>query len=125
VAPDGTYREHLPALVELDNGTIARVGEPGQRAWGVVWGVDEISWFANQPAAYRNKWLVYAAARVRQLDPAVYFEIPGLRGVNVPPRPEWLYRADTMGQGAVIRAIWGNKLRRQTRRLLRTGPCQL
>jgi hypothetical protein len=125
VAPDGTYREHLPALVELDNGTIARVGEPGQRAWGVVWGVDEISWFANQPAAYRNKWLVYAAARVRQLDSAVYFEIPGLRGVNVPPRPEWLYRADTMGQGAVIRAIWGNKLRRQTRRLLRTGPCQL
>jgi len=125
VAPDGTYRPHLPALVELDNGTLARVGEPGQRAWGVVWGVDEISWFATQPADYRNQWLVYAAARVRQLDPAVYLEMPGMRGVNVPPQPDWQYRANTMGQGEIIPAIWAGKLRRQTRRLLRTGPCQL
>jgi len=125
LAPDGTYRAHLPALVELDNGTLARVGEPGQRAWGVVWGVDEISWFATQPAAYRDQWLVYAAARVRRLDPAVYFEMPGLRGVNVPPRPEWVYRTDAQGQGPVIEAIWAGKMRRQTRRLLRAGPCRL
>ncbi len=122
LAPDGTYRAHLPALVELDNGTLGTPGEPGQRALGVVWGVDEISWFANQPAAYRNEWLVYAAARVRQLDPNVYFEMPGLRFVHVPPRPDWLYRADTMGQAEVIQAIWANKLDEQARRLLLTGP---
>lgn len=122
IAPDGTYRAHLPALVELDNGTVARVGEPGQRAWGVVWGVDEISWFATQPSEYRNKWLIYAAARVQQLDPAVYLEMPGMRGVNVPPTPGWLYRADTMGQAEVIPAIWAGKLADQTQRLLLMGP---
>ena len=122
LAPDGTYREHLPALVELDNGTIAKPGEPGQRAWGVVWGIDEISWFANQPSAYRNEWLVYAAARVRQLDSAVYFEMPGLRMVHVPPQPDWRYRADKMGQAEIIPAIWADKLADQTQRLLLTGP---
>lgn len=122
LAPDGTYRAHLPALVELDNGTLGTPGEPGQRALGVVWGVDEISWFANQPLAYRNEWLVYAAARVRQLDPAVYFELPGLRFVHVPPRPDWLYRADTMGQAEVIAAIWADKVSEQAQRLLLTGP---
>ncbi|MGI4735110.1 MAG: hypothetical protein ACRYG7_08025 [Janthinobacterium lividum] len=108
-APDGTFCAHLPALVELDNGTLGRPGVPGQQALGVVWGLDEISWFATHPAAYRNQWLAYAAARVQQLDPVAYLEMPGLRGVTDPPRPGWLYRADEAGQGEAIRAIWASK----------------
>lgn len=122
LAPDGTFREHLPALVELDNGALGKPGEPGQRAMGVVWGVDEISWFATQPPAYRNEWLVYASARVRQLDPDAYFEMPGLRVVSSPPQPDWLYRADIMGQGDVIPAIWAGQRAAQAQRLLLTGP---
>lgn len=122
LAPNGTYCAHLPALVELDNGTLGRPGVPGQRALGVVWGLDEISWFATQPVAYRNQWLVYAAARVRQLDPAVYLEMPGLRGITAPPRPGWLYRADAAGQGETIRASWAGKTGSAARRWLSSGP---
>jgi hypothetical protein len=120
LAPYGTACAHLPALVELDNGTLGRPGVPGQRALGVVWGLDEISWFATHSAAYRNQWLVYAAARVRQLDPAVYLEMPGLRGVTDPPRPGWLYRADVAGQGAAIRTAWADKPRSTSQRSLPT-----
>lgn len=122
LAPSGQYSPHLPALVEFDNGTLGRPGIPGQRALGVVWGLDEISWFATHPPAYRNAWLVYAAARVRQLDPAVYLEMPGLRGVVDPPRPSWLYRADAAGQATIIPAIWAGKTQRQAYKYLLLGP---
>lgn len=122
LAPNGRYCAHLPGLVELDNGSSAKPGLPGQRGLAAVWGYDEISWFALQPTAYRDQWLVYAAARVRQLDPALYFEMPGMRGVSAPPQPGWLYRADETGQAAIIPAIWAGKVGPQTQALQFIGP---
>ena len=122
LAPNGRYCAHLPGLVELDNGSSATPGRPGQRGLAAVWGYDEISWFAQQPTAYRDQWLVYAAARVRQLDPALYLEMPGMRGVSAPPGPGWLYRADEAGQAAIIPAIWAGRVASQTQRLQFIGP---
>ena len=119
LAPNGQYYKHLPALAELDNGTTATPGIPGQQALAAVWGLDEISWFATQPSDYRTQWLVYAQVRIHQLDPNVYFEMPGLRGVTYPPHPDRFYRADVEGQGDIIRAIWASPLKqliRQNRR---------
>ncbi|WP_375416334.1 hypothetical protein [uncultured Hymenobacter sp.] len=123
-APGGWLVRQQPALVELDNwGPAARPGQPGQWPW--LWGLDEISWFATQPSTYRDLWLVYAVAWLRQLDPNTYLEMPGLRGVTLPaPTPGWLYRADTAGQGAVIPAIWAGQTEEQARRLLLIGPVQ-
>lgn len=122
LAPNGVSCAHLPALVELDNGTLAIPGKPGMRAWGVVWGLDEISWFATRPSTYRDEWLIYAAARVRQLDPSAYLELPGLRVVTAPPAPSRVYRANTDGQGAIIPAIWAGLTAPLAQRLLLIGP---
>jgi hypothetical protein len=48
--------------------------------------------------------------------------MPGLRGVSVPPTTEWIYRADTAGQGETIEAIWSGKTKAEGRRMLLTGP---
>jgi hypothetical protein len=122
MAPNGKTCAHLPAIVEFDNGPRGIPWKPGQGSQGLVWGLDEISWFASQPLAYRNQWLVYAVARLQQLDPDCYLEMPGLRGVSVPPTTEWLYRADTAGQGETIKAIWNGKTKAEGRRMLLTGP---
>ncbi|MBF9235835.1 hypothetical protein I2I05_00355 [Hymenobacter sp. BT683] len=121
VAPGGWAVRRLPALVELDNwGRCTRPGQPGQ--WPCIWGYDEISWFATQPSDYRDEWLVYATARVQQLDPNVYLQMPGIRGVEAPPRPVGLYRADIAGQGDIIRAIWAGETAQRGQRLLLYGP---
>ena len=43
------------------------------------WGMDDISWFANQPGNYRCYWLEYAYNRINEIDPSAYFEMPGKR----------------------------------------------
>jgi hypothetical protein len=120
--PSGWLCRRLPALVELDNGGSAVLNKPGQWPW--IWGLDEISWFANQPAAYRDEWLVYATARVQQLDPDVYFEAPGLRVVRIPGQPQRNYRADLDGQGPTLERIWRGDAATaaQARRLILIGP---
>lgn len=117
LAPGQWPCRHLPALAEFDNcGTAPVPGRPGQWPW--IWGLDEISWFATRPAAYRSQWLIYAAARVRQLDPDAYLQMPGVRGVEAPPQPWSLYRADLGGQGDTIRAIWASETTARARQLL-------
>ena len=118
--PSGWYCHHLPGLVEFDNFGGAVLYKPNQPPF--VWGMDEISWFANQPRPYRSEWLLYAAARVQQLDPSVYLELPGLRVVRVPGQPQRDYRADLDNQGTTIRDIWEGKTAVQARRLLLIGP---
>lgn len=118
--PSGWLCRHLPGLVEFDNCGGAILYQPNQPPF--VWGMDEISWFANQPRPYRSEWLLYAAARVQQLDPNVYLEIPGLRVVRVPGQPQRDYRADLDGQGALIRGIWEGSTAPQARQLLLIGP---
>jgi hypothetical protein len=106
--------EHLPYLVELDNyGVSKKPGEAGVgRFW--VWGYDEISWFAQQSAAYRASWLRYAVNWVRSTDPNGFLEMPGSRTMRSPIDHRSWYSAnvpspavpDGLGDEVAIRAIW-------------------
>ena len=121
ITPGQQRVARLSAVVEFDNfGAAVRPGRPGQRPW--VWGLDEISWFAQQPSAYRDQWLVYAYARVRQLDPAVQLQFPAMRVVTNPPQADYLYRADQTSQGDVFRRCWAGKTKGQGEYLLFIGP---
>ncbi|MCQ2424573.1 MAG: hypothetical protein MJ070_00355 [Lachnospiraceae bacterium] len=50
--------DSLPYLIELDNNGVdmAHLNEPTS----MLWGMDQITWFANQPASYRRSFLRYA-----------------------------------------------------------------
>ena len=74
ITPSGWRCEHLPYLAEFDNyGRSRKPGEAGMgRFW--VWGWDEITWFSQQPEAYRNQWLRYAWQWVREHDPVGYVQ---------------------------------------------------
>ncbi len=119
-APGGWLCHHLPAQAEFDNGPSGTPDRPGQ--WPLVWGRDEISWYGHQPSAYRSRWLVYAQARVRQLDPAAYFQPAGARGVSLAEYPAGLYWATEAGQAETIRAVWAGETTAEGARLLLIGP---
>ena len=114
VTPSGWKCEHLPYLVELDN--YGRSKKPGEAGTGVhwVWGWDEITWFSQQPEAYRNEWLGYAWKWVRDNDPAGYLEMPGMRclaGAADKKNWYWVNRPspatpDGSGQEDAVREIW-------------------
>lgn len=120
ITPSGWRCQHLPALVELDNGGDALPFAPSP--WPSLWGMDEISWFATQPQAYRSHWLTYAYGRVRQIDPDAYFEAPGLRVVHAYRQPVRQYRADLDGQGPTLRRAWQAEPDPATEALLLLGP---
>lgn len=112
--PSGWRCDHLPYLVEVDNWGIS--DRPG--AYGVgfpwVWGYDEICWFAQQSATYRNDWLRYAWQWVREHDEAGYVEMPGCRVLANSVDGKSMYHANTpsqampdgFGQEETIRSIW-------------------
>jgi hypothetical protein len=119
IAPSGWQCEHLPYLVELDNwGVSNRPGQPHVGGcW--VWGYDEISWFAHQDEAYRNKWLRYAWEWVGEHDPNGFFQMPGSRVLHAPVgRKSWYYantRSEASSEGfsqeETIKAIWSEDRR--------------
>lgn len=111
---NGWSCEHLPFIVEFDNWGSS--GQPGAHLdrpnW--VWGCDEISWFARQPAKYRNEYLRYATNRVQELDPNGFLQVPGKRQLVDPLGPLTEYRANTkspasptgFSQEETIRELW-------------------
>ena len=121
LTPSGWTCEHLPYLVELDNwGASGREGQDIGDYW--CWGYDEISWFAHQPEAYRNDWLRYAHAWLREHDPNGFLEMPGSRCLAAPvttpagQRLNWYFanRPSTatptgFGQEDAIAAIWAGR----------------
>jgi hypothetical protein len=119
-APGGWLCRHLPAQAEFDNGPTGTIDKPGQ--WPTIWGRDEITWFANQPSAYRSRWLIYAQARVRQLDPDTYFQLAGARGVPLESYAKYQYWATEAGQAETIRAIWAGETTAEGARLILIGP---
>ncbi|MGI4834890.1 MAG: hypothetical protein ACRYFK_15660 [Janthinobacterium lividum] len=119
-APGGWLCRHLPAQAEFDNGPTGDVDKPGQ--WPTIWGRDEITWFGNQPSDYRNRWLIYAQARIRQLDPDAFFQPAGARGVSLNTYSEGHYWATEAGQAETIRAIWAGETAAEGERLLLVGP---
>lgn len=77
--PSGWKCNSLPYFVEIDNygQDINNLNIPGIEYW--PWGMDEISWFANQPASYRSDWLQYAHNWIRKTDDAGFLCMPGSR----------------------------------------------
>jgi hypothetical protein len=114
ITPSGWRCEHLPYLVELDNWGVS--SKPGQGGLGGcwVWGYDEITWFAQQPEAYRNEWLGYAWKWVREHDSAGYLEMPGSRCLAGSRKGKgWYYgnrpsaaTPEGFGQEDAVKAVW-------------------
>lgn len=107
--------ESLPYVVELDNGGGYEQGylnDPTRDYW--IWGMDEISWFANQPQSYRAYWLDYAYNWIRQTDPQGSLMMPGSRPAYLQKENamSWYYANSreftTYGWGdeEAIRSVW-------------------
>ena len=123
VAPSGWKCDRLPYLVEFDNfGGTPTPGQASQTRSASIfaWGYDEITWFAQQPEAYRNEWLRYAWNWLKEHDRNGFLEMPGSRMLtNGPPnagdggRANW-YFANTQSpacprgfsQEETIKTIW-------------------
>lgn len=72
----------LPYFVEIDNywgGTYTSTTDTPVVNTHFCWGMDEISWFANQPRSYRSQVLEYAYQWVRDLPDDGFAEMPGNR----------------------------------------------
>lgn len=84
LTPGGWVCDSLPYLVELDNFGIdrAHLNTPTKELY--CWGMDEISWFANQPAAYRETFLKYAYTWVTEKAGGQgFFALPGQRIAHI------------------------------------------
>jgi hypothetical protein len=103
-------------LVHIDNTTGTGIaGVPNQGGpW--FWGWDEISWFANQPEAYRNEFLGYADNYISNMwsDHAGHLEMPGIRVITPAINGNRNYFANSrayyslgFNQEETIRQIWG------------------
>ncbi|MCW3094506.1 MAG: hypothetical protein JWL77_124 [Chthonomonadaceae bacterium] len=117
ISPSGWKCDSLPYLVEFDNfgrGPNPNVADP-KSMW--CWGWDEISWFAQQPEAYRNQWLRYAYNWIKQTDPNGHLEMPGARMISCPNETLRTYFANTKSptcpvgysQEETIKEIWKNR----------------
>jgi hypothetical protein len=114
---NGWRCEHLPYMVEFDNYGMSRhPGKPNTQQGGFdwIWGYDEITWFAHQDKAYRDKWLWYAWNWVRKTDPNGHLEMPGGR-VCASPDIHWYYANNPspavptgMGDEVTILKIWSS-----------------
>jgi hypothetical protein len=111
--------ESLPYLVELDNygddAASLHVPKPNDMR---TWGMDEITWYANQPAWYRAEFLEYAYDWVMNAAKGDgFFAMPGQRVARLYDQDnnvtQWQYYAydptnhkDGCGDEAVIKEIW-------------------
>ena len=98
----------LPYFVEVDNFSGIMAGQenkPNIDFW--PWGMDEISWFVNQPDSYRAQWIDYAYGWLRTNDPVGYFCVTGSRPAYVidEGRITWYY-ANSKDYGS---GYWGDE----------------
>ncbi|MHB1453079.1 MAG: hypothetical protein ACYCYM_03845 [Saccharofermentanales bacterium] len=105
----------LPYVVEVDNGGGFRQGCLNKPYINYRnWGMDGISWFANQPNSYRSYWLKYAYTRVPEIDPAGCFMMPGSRPIYLQKisKMAWYHSNDRnhvsygWGDEDIIRSVW-------------------
>ena len=76
----GWNTSSLLYLVELDNYDCTNhpgIQDPKDTAHPFGW--DEISWYAHQPTAYRNQWLLESVTWLKRNDAAGHLEMPGMR----------------------------------------------
>ena len=111
--------DSLPYLVELDNygddAASLNVPSPDDMR---TWGMDEITWYANQPAWYRAEFLEYAYQWVMTVaEGDGFFAMPGQRVARLYDEngnvTQWQYYAYDpanhdlgCGDQAVIKEIW-------------------
>lgn len=111
--------DSLPYLVELDNyGDDAANLHVPRPADMRTWGMDEITWYANQPADYREEFLEYAYSWVKDEAPGDgFFAMPGQRVARIYDENnnvvQWQYYAydpknhkNGNGDEAFIKEIW-------------------
>jgi len=81
VTYSGWSCDSLPYIVELDNGNGADPAylNHAMSRGADLWGMDEISWFVNQPYSYRAYWLDYCYDWIRENDPSGHLMMPGSR----------------------------------------------
>lgn len=114
LSPSGWACDHLPYLVEFDNYGRGQSPNVADTTSHFVWGWDEISWFAQQPEPYRNRWLTYAHQWIKQTDRNGHLEMPGCRMISCPNQTEGSYRANTQSaacplgysQEETIKSLW-------------------
>ncbi|TGE17820.1 hypothetical protein [Hymenobacter elongatus] len=97
-------------LVEFDNSRSLSLS-PSILPQYTMWGWDEITWFGQQPAAYRADWLRYAHNWLARNDTAVLLQMPGRRYMSLVDRNDHeikpIYRFnDTQREKERIREIW-------------------
>ena len=113
--------DSLPYLVELDNygddTASLHIPKPNDMR---TWGMDEITWYANQPAWYRAEFLEYAYDWVmNEAEGEGFFAMPGQRVARIYDEDgnvtRWQYYAydpknhkDGCGDEAVIAEIWAS-----------------
>lgn len=112
--------DSLPYFVEVDNyggfkdNNKSYVNQPGHAMW--PWGMDEISWYVNQPVSYRIRWLGQMSDWIRAHDKAGYLCMPGSRPYYSQKSKSmmWYYVTSTRSDLIVsedeeaIRSIWIN-----------------
>lgn len=116
----GWATDTLPYCVEIDNygDNLDMLHKPVVDCYE-CWGMDEINWFAHQPAWYRAEFLQYAYDWVRDVAPGKCFlAMPGERCIRLRDEQgniiNTLYSAfdktrhpNGFGDESVIKDIWG------------------
>ncbi len=119
----GFQTASLPYLVELDNyDCTAHPGEQDPQDLFHPFGWDEVTWFAHQPAEYRDYWLWYATgwlAGRTEGGESGHLQMPMMRclcdATTAPaPAQEYYYASDVATDGSgfaqeqTIKQIWGS-----------------
>jgi hypothetical protein len=123
VSPSGWKAESMPYLVEFDNFGMRRDPPAGEANLNdhFCWGYDDITWFALQDEAYRNKWLWYAFDWLRKTDPNGHLQVCVIRMISHPESQKTYrsYFANTRSvacpvgysQEETIRELWNTRLK--------------
>ena len=112
VTVSGWECNSLPYFVEVDNYGGYQKGslnKPEIDYW--PWGMDEISWFVNQPSSYRSSWLQDAYTWVSNADEAGFLCLPGSRFFYSIKKNKiiWYYaNSNEFNDEKTIKAVWNN-----------------
>lgn len=120
VSPSGWKADSLPYLVEFDNFGVSRNPGVANLEDHFCWGYDDITWFAMQDEAARNRWLSYAFDWLRENDPNGHLQMCVIRMIYGPQAEKSLrsYFANTRSEACpvgysqeeTIKAIWNTRL---------------
>ena len=95
VTPSGWYATNLPCYAEFDNWmSVPESNNALMNPTGrvdVPWGMDEISWFANQPASYRHSFIDYIYKKAKSFNENAHICFPISRPIYSIKKSEMTY----------------------------------